>query len=525
MKIADISAYQGHVNWEKAGGELAFCILRASIGLKKDGLFEENAAKCREAGIPFHAYHYLKGATFDEVVNEADLFAQAAGPFEPLFYVLDCETDAITKAERKKPGTARALVDMFVFELKRKLGQEIRVGCYIAHHLYREWALEYAAFDYVWIPRYGGNSGEPEILPEYPCDIWQYTSKGKLAGVIGKVDLNCVVSADKPLEYFMTGMMPERKDEGPLFTGKQLAQWALDVYAAGWVYWYGTCGYTCKESLLKSKTKQYPSHYTEARLGAYAKDIEAGKTCSDCVGLIKSFFWKGGKLDGKNVYKANGCPDTSANGMIKLCTEKGKLNTMPDEPGLVVHKDGHIGIYVGDGMVVEMNSFAKDCLKRKISAGGWAGWGRLPGSLIRYEAEEDTPETVYTLGDRTLKKGIVGPDVAELQRKLVELGFDVGPDGIDGEYGANTAKAVKGLQASLEMEETGVFDAAAYKGLIDLLHPMKPDGEKDIPEDGSAPPWVLIIEGDEKTLKEIRKMYGGTLAAVMDVEELVDGSV
>jgi GH25 family lysozyme M1 (1,4-beta-N-acetylmuramidase) len=29
--------------------------------------------------------------------------------------------------------------------------------------------------------------------PDYECDIWQYTSKGKIAGCPGRVDLNALI--------------------------------------------------------------------------------------------------------------------------------------------------------------------------------------------------------------------------------------------------------------------------------------------------------------------------------------------
>ena len=44
--------------------------------------------------------------------------------------------------------------------------------------------------------------------------------------------------------------------------------------AAGWKYWYGTVGYRATQSLLNSKAKHYPAHYTEGRMGTYKKHIE-----------------------------------------------------------------------------------------------------------------------------------------------------------------------------------------------------------------------------------------------------------
>ena len=169
-----------------------------------------------------------------------------------------------------------------------------------------------------------------------------------------------------------------------MFTGNQLADYCKEVFAAGWVYWYGTYGKKCTKALYESKKKQYPEHYKADRTKGYMADIAEGKWCADCVGLIKSFFWKAGDLTAQPVYKANNCPDVSANGMIKLCSKTGRIGTIPDEPGLVVWKDGHIGVYIGGGYTIEMRGFAYDCVKRKVTAGPWTKWGRLPASMISY---------------------------------------------------------------------------------------------------------------------------------------------
>lgn len=157
--------------------------------------------------------------------------------------------------------------------------------------------------------------------------------------------------------------------DNSMFTNLDLAAFCLAVYAAKWVYWYGTCGYKCTTSLYNSKKKQYPSQYTAARESGYKKDISDGKMCADCVGLIKAFFWLSGKIDGTTKRGANGCPDVSANGMYKKCVKTGPIKTIPDIPGLIVWKDGHIGVYVGNGYTVEMKGFNYDCVKNKVTSG------------------------------------------------------------------------------------------------------------------------------------------------------------
>jgi len=45
--------------------------------------------------------------------------------------------------------------------------------------------------DFIWIPRYNSNNGTlGPSLPNYPTDLWQYTSSGTIPGISGRVDLS-----------------------------------------------------------------------------------------------------------------------------------------------------------------------------------------------------------------------------------------------------------------------------------------------------------------------------------------------
>ena len=261
-----------------------------------------------------------------------------------------------------------------------------------------------------------------------------------------------------------------------LFTASQLVEFCKQVYERGWVYWYGTCGYKCTESLYKSKKKQYKDHYTASRASGYKKDIAAGKWCADCVGMIKAFFWSGDVCEGPSKYASNGCPDTSANGMIGLCKQTGDIETLPDVPGLVVWKPGHIGVYIGGGYTIEMRGFAYDCVKRKVSAGPWTKWGRLP--MLDYSGKEPEPVDPPALGDRILRNGDTGDDVREMQDGLVKLGYDLGRYGVDGDFGDATEMAVKSFQKDHNLEPDGEFgplSLAAFNDALDKLKPAAPN--------------------------------------------------
>lgn len=299
----------------------------------------------------------------------------------------------------------------------------------------------------------------------------------------------------------------------------QFVAYVKQAYADKWVYWYGTCGYKCTQALYDRKKEQYPSHYTAARKDGYMADIRAGRMCADCVGLIKSFFWKGGDINGANKYESNGCPDTSANGMIALCKDKGPISSIPDIPGLVVWKDGHIGVYIGGGYTIEERGFSYDCVMRKVKDGPWTKWGRLPPSMLEYT---DAPVKVYELGERTLSKGDTGPDVAELQRDLMQLGYTFPKYGADGDFGSETEANVKTFQLDHGLSPTGVFDSSAYKALTEALNTpddMEPPAEEpDTPDGGGEPAWVLILTGDRKRLELVQLAYGGILAEVDSVK-------
>lgn len=205
MKIADVSYFQGVIDWKKASKELDFAILRASAGRAEDKQYRANVEGCKKYGVPFHAYHAVNAHNMERAMVEAENFYNVTKGTGALFHVLDCENQTVTDANKEEPGYARKMIKAFVKRLK-ELDPKMRVAAYIGYHVYEDWNLDTSDFDYVWIPRYEPNATEPGKKPKYPCDMWQYTQKGRLAGVEGNVDLNMLMGT-KPLEYFTTGEM------------------------------------------------------------------------------------------------------------------------------------------------------------------------------------------------------------------------------------------------------------------------------------------------------------------------------
>lgn len=145
-------------------------------------------------------------------------------------------------------------------------------------------------------------------------------------------------------------------------------------------YWYGTFGNTATKSLLATKTKQYPGHYTSARMDKYNSQI--GERVHDCVGLIKGYLWS---ETATSTPKYNSSQDVSANGMLGKCKIQGKITTLPEIPGVLVFFSGHVGVYIGDGWVIEAKGFQYGVVKTRLNSGSWTHWGKCP--FITYPTE------------------------------------------------------------------------------------------------------------------------------------------
>lgn len=151
-------------------------------------------------------------------------------------------------------------------------------------------------------------------------------------------------------------------------------------------YWYGTFGQTGTAALYNSKKKQYPKYYDRSSYNQ-GWEHQYGQRVHDCVGLIKGYLWSDTPT---STPKYNGSQDVSANGMLDKCKEKGVIGTIPDISGVLVFYPGHVGVYIGDGYVIEARGHNYGVVKTKLKDRPWKNWGKCP--WITYsEEKKDTP--------------------------------------------------------------------------------------------------------------------------------------
>lgn len=193
--IIDISKWQGNIDFKKLKPYVGLVIARASCGSDKDVKFDEYAQAMIDNRIPFAVYCYSYAGDEAKARDEAKKLVSYSEKYDPLFFIMDAEEEKITTAAIKA----------FADELRKNTCE--RIGCYVAHNRYTTYKYDtlQSLFDITWIPRYGKNDGtlSGSTKPSYPCDLWQYTSTGKIAGISGNVDMN-VINGQKTLEWFLT---------------------------------------------------------------------------------------------------------------------------------------------------------------------------------------------------------------------------------------------------------------------------------------------------------------------------------
>ena len=249
-------------------------------------------------------------------------------------------------------------------------------------------------------------------------------------------------------------------------TGKGLAEYA--IAQLGKPYWWGTFGQVANAGLLAAKREQYPGYYTSSDF-----DRQFGQKVHDCVGLIKGYLWCDTPTS-EPIYKA--AQDVAVSGLYLVCKEHGNLGTIPEEPGVCVFMAdmGHVGIYIGNGYVVEATGHAKGVVKTQLSGRGWAYWGKprwisYDGAAQPVEPVQPAKPTGSALtasGLPLLRFGAKSEAVRAAQALLALRGYPCSNGGADGEYGTATKASVAKYQAASGLEVDGVIGDKTWSRLI-----------------------------------------------------------
>lgn len=188
IKGIDVSSYQEKPDWakvKKAG--INFAILRIHQKNGPDSSFEHNYRGCRTNAISIGGYKYSYALTEAQALEEAEetlAVLSGRGMDFPVFYDLEWE-------KQKKLGKAAVekIAETFLNRIK-KAGYKVGIYCNV------DWyqnilTTKLKSYD-LWLARYPANdNGTMQTRLKPTAGIgWQYSSKGKVMGISGNVDMN-----------------------------------------------------------------------------------------------------------------------------------------------------------------------------------------------------------------------------------------------------------------------------------------------------------------------------------------------
>ncbi|NLB90490.1 MAG: hypothetical protein GX786_04645 [Clostridiales bacterium] len=172
----------------------------------------------------------------------------------------------------------------------------------------------------------------------------------------------------------------------------------------------------------------------------------------------------------------------------------------------------HVGMYTNtDGIEVVHSSASRGKVAISTLKNAWNMVG-VPKDVAFDWLEEGklpvTPDIKPPTGNTypTLRKGSTGSFVAELQQRLLDLGYDIGKNTkIDGKFGEKTEKAVKAFQKRQGLKDDGIAGKDTWSALVGAVE--KPP---DMPQGGydGAAIFDKITEGQFDLLKDYALSIG-----------------
>ena len=179
------------------------------------------------------------------------------------------------------------------------------------------------------------------------------------------------------------------------FTNSGLAEQAKKALSEGWHYGWGDFGRKATAANISALVSLYPS--INAQWKNYMSQAIGKTRLCDCYGIVKSYLWWQG--DDKDP-KYNAAQDRNTNMAYDAAKEKGTLSNMPEIPGLILYKPGHVGVYTGSGEFIELRGDGTGAVKGTVKNGVITSGSKFThwfkDTFITYEAVQPavTPESV-----------------------------------------------------------------------------------------------------------------------------------
>ena len=426
IKVIDVSSVQGKPDWKKvAASGIEAAILRVHQKYGVDTSFQHNYKGCRDNGIMVGAYKYSYAKTATEALAEAQAVLDVINGRKldfPVFYDLEWKYQRLLGMDK-------------ITRIAKTFLEHIRESDYTpAIYCNMDWYnnvldVQSLPYDY-WIASYPAND-TGAILERLRPSVgvgWQYSSKGKVPGISGDVDMDVFYKDYKTKKETSTMTKTEKAIQ-------QMEAWAKDnSHGYDQANRWGEKGdYDCSSAVItawelagvpvKSRGATYTGNMRSVFLACGFNDVTKKVDLSTGAGL------KRGDVLLNHVHHT-----------AMFCGKGKEVEASINEKGTVT--GGKPGDQTG-----------REFLIRPYRNYPW-------NAVLRYAREKTSEkEKNYMFEIPTVKKGEMGNHVLLVQEILLARGAK-GKDGrplkLDKHCDTNTVFAIKQYQKAREKVDPGI---------------------------------------------------------------------
>lgn len=202
----DVSGHKQDIDWNAVAQDgIDFAIIRAgnrtygSGLLFEDSYFHRNMQGAIAAGLDVGAYFFSNAVTVEEAIEEADMFLAMVEPYRQyITYPVVCDWEYLGGKNSRAYGVDAGVIT----ECVAAFCQRVADAGYQPMLYFNDYCgyvkmdlSKLTQFDF-WYAEY---ADAPACI--YDFQMWQYSSKGNVAGITSNVDMNlCFVPYPKPAE-------------------------------------------------------------------------------------------------------------------------------------------------------------------------------------------------------------------------------------------------------------------------------------------------------------------------------------
>ena len=275
---------------------------------------------------------------------------------------------------------------------------------------------------------------------------------------------------------------------------QDLVKHCMRYYDEKWGYIYGAYGQIWTQAMQNAATDEQIKKYGQQWVG---------KHVIDCSGVwylamkeLGSYMYHGSNTMWKSYTVNRGALKGGKRTDGKELKVGSAIFTGNDQDGR-----NHVGIYIGNGKVLEAGGTQKGVILTAVTASKWTWWAEM--KYVDY-AGTTTPEkpsssSGISVTYPTVRQGSRGEIVTQLQTFLAKTGSSLQIDGI---FGSGTRSAVQAFQRKYGLDVDGIVGPKTWTKLLEVAGNIK------IPDATTPKKYTLKIPDlTEAEMNELLKKY------------------